>query len=80
MIFSSHSSKLMRTLALAAHFSPLISGHSDHTHFLERAPVLQVPWSDLAIHILHHQVRGRDSMSKVGVLGVREVGGYSHSF
>ena len=24
--------------------------------------------------------RGRDSMSKVGGLGVHEVGGYSHSF
>ena len=42
-----------------AHFSPLVSGCGDHTHFLSGAPVVQVSWSDIAIHVLHRQVGGR---------------------
>ena len=55
-VFSSLSSKLMRRLALVAHFSPLISGCGDHAYFLDNAPVLQVPWSNIAIHVLHKEV------------------------
>ena len=39
-----------------AHFTPLISGCGDHTHFLDQAPVLEVSWSEVAIHVLHHRV------------------------
>lgn len=41
---------------MVAHFSPLISGRGDHTYFLDKAPVMQVPWREIAIHVLHKQV------------------------
>ena len=50
------SSRRMRSLALVAHFSPLISGCDNHTHFMDKAPVVQVPWSEVAIHVLQEQV------------------------
>ena len=50
------SSRRMRSLALVAHFSPLISGCGNHTHFMDKAPVVQVPWSEVAIHVLQEQV------------------------
>ena len=49
-------SSLSRRLSLVAHFAPLISGCGDHTHFLDSAPVLEVSWNDVAIHVLHQQV------------------------
>lgn len=51
-----YSSRMMRRLALMAHFGSLSSGCGDHTHFLDSAPVLQVAWSDIAIHVLDKQV------------------------
>jgi hypothetical protein len=58
-------SSLIRRMAMAAHFSPLISGCGgcgDHTHFLDTAPVLQVPWSAIALHTLHKHVPHSDMM------------------
>ncbi|CAI8008208.1 Polynucleotide 5'-hydroxyl-kinase NOL9 [Geodia barretti] len=49
-------SSLSRRLSLVAHFAPLIGGCGDHTHFLDSAPVLEVSWNDVAIHVLHQQV------------------------
>ena len=67
-LFISPSSRKMRHLNLISYFSPLFSKaaevggalnmpHPDK-NFLFYAPPLEIPWSNVAVHILHRKVRG----------------------
>ena len=47
----------MRKLALISYFSPLVSMAPQHCRrFLQSVPPLEVPWSDVAVHVLHTKV------------------------
>jgi len=55
-----HSAKLMRKLSIVSYFSPLVSMATGMPHslrnFLQSVPPLEVPWSDIAVHVLHRKV------------------------
>ena len=52
-----HRSKLMRKLGLISYFSPLVNMAPQHCRsFLQFVPPLEVPWNDVAVHVLHTKV------------------------
>ena len=50
----------MRKLSIVSYFSPLVSMATGMPHslrnFLQSVPPLEVPWSDIAVHVLHRKV------------------------
>jgi len=55
-----HSAKLMRNLSIVSYFSLLVSMATAMSHslrnFLQSVPPLEVPWSDITVHVLHRKV------------------------
>ena len=52
-----HRSKLTRKLGLISYFSPLVDMAPPHCrNFLQFVSPLEVPWSDVAVHVLHTKV------------------------